>query len=80
MEHRARLRKHEVQSVDYRGTSLIRNNPLLGPYSRLMPRALWWGGGSYERGTPVGTDTQTGDEEEEEGDECFSCAQDGYVL
>ena len=26
----------------YRGTSLIRNNPSLGPYSRLMPRALWW--------------------------------------
>ena len=29
----------------------------LGPYSRTMPRALWWsqGGGalSYERGTPV---------------------------
>ena len=26
----------------YRGTSLIRNNPLLGPYIRTMPRALWW--------------------------------------
>ena len=26
----------------YRGTSLMRNNPFLGPYSRLMPRALWW--------------------------------------
>ena len=26
----------------YRGTSLIINNPSLGPYSRLMPRALWW--------------------------------------
>ena len=26
----------------YRGTSLIRNNPSLGPYSGLMPRALWW--------------------------------------
>ena len=25
----------------YRGTSLIRNSPLLGPYSRTMPRALW---------------------------------------
>ena len=34
----------------YRGTSLIRNYPSLGPYSRLMPRALWWsweGGGVY---------------------------------
>ena len=31
--------------------------PPIGPYSRPMPRALWWssGGGavSYERGTPV---------------------------
>ena len=26
----------------YRGTSLIRNSPSLGPYSRLMPRALLW--------------------------------------
>jgi len=26
----------------YMGTSLIRNTPLLGPYSRTMPRALWW--------------------------------------
>ena len=26
----------------YRGTSLIRNNPLLGPYSRTMFRAIWW--------------------------------------
>ena len=36
------------------GTSLIRNCPPLGPYSRPMPRPLWWswGGGavSYERG------------------------------
>ena len=42
----------------YRGTSLIRNIPLLGPSSRTIPRVLgWsWGGGaiSYERGTPVG--------------------------
>ena len=31
--------------------------PLLGPYSRTIPRVLWWsnGGGavSYEQGTPV---------------------------
>ena len=25
---------------EYRGTSLIRNNPLLGPYGRPMPRVL----------------------------------------
>ena len=26
----------------YRGTSLIRNIPILGPYSRTSPRVLWW--------------------------------------
>ena len=26
----------------YRGTSLIRNSAPLGPYSRNMPRYLWW--------------------------------------
>jgi len=26
----------------YRGTSLIRTPPLLGPYSRTIPRVLWW--------------------------------------
>jgi len=26
----------------YRGTSLIRNSAPLGPYSRTMPRILWW--------------------------------------
>ena len=45
------------QEGPYRGTLLIRNNPSLGPYSRLMPRALWWSclfsSSSYERGTPV---------------------------
>ena len=32
-----------------RGTSLIRNSPLVGPYSRTMSRALWWpkGGGVF---------------------------------
>ena len=36
----------------YRGTSLIRNCLLLGPYSRTMPRALWRpsGGGGRVRG------------------------------
>ena len=41
----------------YRGTLLIRNSAPLGPYSRNMPRALWWPyrgrALSYERGTPV---------------------------
>jgi len=33
----------------YRGTSLIRNNPLPGSYSRIMSRAIsWpWGGGVF---------------------------------
>ena len=43
--------------MDYRGTSVLRNNAPLGPYSRKMPGALWRpkGGGavSYERGSPV---------------------------
>ena len=26
----------------YRGTSLIRNRAPIVPYSRAMPRALWW--------------------------------------
>ena len=25
-----------------RGTSLIRNNPLLGPCCKTMSRAIWW--------------------------------------
>ena len=47
----------------YRGTSLIRNRPLLGPFSRAMPGALWWslGGGAvfHEPGTPVLTRSRT---------------------
>ena len=43
---------------EYRNTSLIRNSPFLGSYSRTISRVLLWssGGGavSYERGTPVG--------------------------
>ena len=31
----------EADPLPYRGTSLIRNYPLLGPYSRTIPRALW---------------------------------------
>ena len=30
------------RGVRYRGTSLIRNAPLLGPYRRALPRTLWW--------------------------------------
>ena len=35
--------------TDHSGTSLIRNTPLLGPYSRTIPRVLWWsqGGGLF---------------------------------
>ena len=32
-----------------RSTSLIRNTPLLGTYSRTLPRAIWWS----ERGRPL---------------------------
>ena len=31
-----------VGAMHYRGTSLIRNRVPLGPYSRTMPRLLWW--------------------------------------
>ena len=34
--HRKRAR------LSYRGTSLIRNTPLLGPYSKTIPRVLRW--------------------------------------
>ena len=36
-------------SSKYRGTSLIRNTSLLGPYSRTIPRLSWWswGGGLF---------------------------------
>ena len=46
---------HKPSNVKYRvrwwysGTSLMRNTPLLGPYSRTTPRVLWWslGGGVF---------------------------------
>ena len=42
----------------HRGTSLMRNTLLLGPYSGTIPRVLWCsfgrGGVSYEGGTPGG--------------------------
>ena len=31
-----------LDPTPYRGTSLIRNSALLGPYSRTMHRVLWW--------------------------------------
>ena len=31
----------EVPGQPYMGTSFMRNNPPLGPYSRIMSRALW---------------------------------------
>jgi hypothetical protein len=34
-------------SPPYKVTSLTKNNPLLGPYSRTMSKAIWW---SYGRG------------------------------
>ena len=35
-------REREAEMEAYRGTSLIRNSALLGPYSRTVPKALWW--------------------------------------
>ena len=52
----ARASCDHLVSSDYRGTSLIRNLPHLGPYSRPMPGPLGGPKGvavSYERGTPV---------------------------
>ena len=41
----------------YRATSLIRNTPLLGSYSRTIRRVIWWSQGEgavyYKRGTPL---------------------------
>jgi len=34
-----------IPASTYRGTSLIKNSHPLGPYSRPMPRALWWSQG-----------------------------------
>ena len=42
-EIRSELSLHaQASSGRCRGTSLIRNNAPLGPYSRTMPMALWW--------------------------------------
>ena len=40
----------DCKDAEHRGTSLIRNSTPLRPYSRTMPRALWWslgGGGCF---------------------------------
>jgi hypothetical protein len=42
----------------YRGTSIIRNTPPVGPYGRTMRRLLGGGAVSYDRGTPVFRDTR----------------------
>jgi len=34
-------------SERYRGTSLIRNTPLLGPYIMTISRVLWWSKGGW---------------------------------
>ena len=38
---------HTLNRKPYRGTSLMRTPPLLGPYSRTIPRVVWW---SYREG------------------------------
>ena len=48
------------------GTSLIRNTPLLGTFSRTAPRVLWW---SYEGGRFLMSEVPLYSEEEEEEEE-----------
>ena len=36
------LRFRDSGATVYRGTSLIRNTPPLGPYSRIITRVIWW--------------------------------------
>jgi len=38
----SRVREYSLNPEPYRGTSLIRNRPPLGPYSRTMSKGLWW--------------------------------------
>ena len=44
-----KITSHVFQDVTYRGTSLLRNCFPLGPYSRPIPKVLWWswGGGAF---------------------------------
>ena len=60
-ERERKAGEEEAQSKDfscqgvivsvYRGTSLIRNSALLGPYSRSMHVALWWVLGEGRQGS-----------------------------
>ena len=42
IQERAPATAFVQEAPHYRGTSFMKHNPSLGPYSRLMPRALWW--------------------------------------
>ena len=42
LAHESARKGHQGLLNGYRGTSLIRNRPPLGPYSRSMPRVLQW--------------------------------------
>ena len=48
-----------MSQVPLQGYLAHKKHPLLGPYSRNIPKVLWWswvgGAVSYERGTPVGS-------------------------
>ena len=41
------LFQRAARALVYRGTSLIRNRHPVGPYSRTMPRLLWWSWGGW---------------------------------
>ena len=49
MRNHACVRSVASWPSGYRGTLLMGNTTLLGPYSRTVPRALWWskGGGLF---------------------------------
>ena len=44
-----RSSRYEVEVLLYRGTSLVRNIPPVGPYRSPMPMDIWWsqGGGCF---------------------------------
>ena len=49
VSHPDSMAHRRLPGSGYRGTLLRRNSPLLGPYSRTMPRVRWWssGGGHF---------------------------------
>ena len=54
LRHREDIRKLiKSATYMYRGTSIIRNTPPVGPYGMTMRRLLGGGAVSYDRGTPV---------------------------